>query len=541
MSSTGTHPRLVVRYENGKPRLEESRQEAPNRNRQEDRPPSSNSGGASPVAPDKGQVIPPPLEEPNAPPESAFTAPKTILALLVFLGVLLVQVFYFMGVGFNRVDDNITWVIPLNVGMALLVCLMQPMLIFCFIASFFPFSSAGLELEVGVVTLNPYSLGIMLMVPIGLLHKTVHNHRLPLHGSDLCLLLACMLLMVSTLLGENLIRGGFIAFNAVFIPVLAMLCIRLMVQNEMEYGLLVRVMLAMILLFGAIAISFYAQTGTRVTPLNTRPISAASCLVLAIFYYALGKYYPRPFRIAAFLFCLLGFALTFSRVFTLVMLLSPLMYLAIKRGKAFLLFLGFFAGTLVLTIFLVAAADMFRPQSYTYKEGLHKSSERLTDTDDMHLALYGRILTYKQGLDAFLERPFVGTGPRPSFTATGTTQHNFTVEWLEYGGLIGYILFVGFFLLHVKRVGALARDDLYLRINLLVLIAVMANAFFNGIMHGLMPYVAFTAIGLSEARYPLVRRRLEEQEKEQAARDETAQKTQNVPQRKGLRYEFSVR
>lgn len=490
-------------------------------------------------------AVPEAQEAPEATPSSPFDrgekyssaavfSPKGILALLILLAGTVMQLFYFMGVGFNRVNDSIPWLLPLNAGLLLVICLMQPILLFCLIISYFPFSNAGIDVELGIVTLNPYSLGVMFMLPIAFINKAVHPRSLPIHSSDLFLILACMFLLVSTLLGEQVVRGGFIAFNSIFIPVLAMIVIRMMVSNEMQYGLLVRVLLLSVLAFGVLAIGYFLQTGLRAMPMNTRPISAASCLMLAIFYYALGKYYPRIFRITACLFCLAGFAVTFSRVFTLVMLLSPLMYLAIKRGKAFWMFVGFFAGTLLLTVGLVLSADSLRPPHYAPKEGMYKSSDRLTDEADISLSLYGRILTYKQGLQTFMDNPIFGTGPAPSFLATGTTQHNFTVEWLEYGGLSGYTLFVLFFLMHVRRIAPLARHDLYMRINLLALIAVLCNSFFNGIMHGFMPNVAYTVIGLNEARYPFVKKRLEaeqakaeEEERINELRHEAAERRRN--------------
>lgn len=438
-------------------------------------------------------------------PNKIFTAKgiMTFLFLAVGLGV---QLFYFSAVGFHHVADNLYWLLPLNAALGIFVCMMQPILIFSLIIAYFPFINAGIDVEIGIVTLNPYSIGILCLLPLAVIYKLLHQRPVPLHGSDVALLLACVLLMFSTLLGGSVISGGFIAFNAIFLPVLAMFLIRIMVASEAQYGILARVLMLSMLLFSLLAILYFVQTGLRAKPMNTHPISAASCLMLAIFYFALGKYFPRPFRIAAALFCLLGFAVTFSRIFTLVMLLSPLMYLAIKRGRALLLFVCFFAATLAITVALVLTADLWRPPHYAPEEGIYKSSDRLTDEADLRLSLYGRILSYEQGMKIFLAHPLIGIGPAPTFTATGTTEHNFTLEWLEYGGIVGYMLFVAFFLLHVKRIAPLARDDLYLRVNLLVLIAILCNSFFNGIMHGYMPHVAYTAIGLSEARYAFLKR-----------------------------------
>ncbi|MGA7799798.1 MAG: hypothetical protein WCC36_03225, partial [Gammaproteobacteria bacterium] len=101
-------------------------------------------------------------------------------------------------------------------------------------------------------------------------------------------------------------------------------------------------------------------------------------------------------------------------------------------------------------------------------------------------------------LEDFANHPIFGTGIFRGDKAI--VRHNFHVEWLEYAGLSGYILWIVLFLYHYRRFGELARKDRYVAANLLVILLILADGVTNPFTVGVMPVFAFLAMGLNEAR-----------------------------------------
>ena len=118
-------------------------------------------------------------------------------------------------------------------------------------------------------------------------------------------------------------------------------------------------------------------------------------------------------------------------------------------------------------------------------------------------ALYWRAFSYHEGIANFSSAPVFGVGLYKG--EVYVTRHNFHVEWLEYGGIVGYLLYTGSFLLHFLSFSAYATFDRFIAINLLILLVILSNSFTNGFMHGIMPYIAFVIIGFNEARRKMIK------------------------------------
>jgi hypothetical protein len=164
-----------------------------------------------------------------------------------------------------------------------------------------------------------------------------------------------------------------------------------------------------------------------------------------------------------------------------------------------LLFAVFFVFTFAITTGLAGLTDELKPDRYfTGEDKVQISSERITNPDHWRYTLYNRAVAFEGGLQSFMDNPIFGQGLYASFG--GTTQHNFNIEWLEYGGVVGYVLFLAFFMGHVVRAAPYTARDPVLQTNLTLLLGVLSNALFNGIMHGFIALVVFLVVGLSEAR-----------------------------------------
>ena len=97
-----------------------------------------------------------------------------------------------------------------------------------------------------------------------------------------------------------------------------------------------------------------------------------------------------------------------------------------------------------------------------------------------------------------MKHPILGTGLKPG--RVNVTTHNFHIEWLQYGGIIGGILGTGIFLSFFLLNRSTIQKDPY-RVAIFCIIAiVLMNCMTNGIMHGYRNIVIFGLIGMTEAR-----------------------------------------
>jgi O-antigen ligase len=116
--------------------------------------------------------------------------------------------------------------------------------------------------------------------------------------------------------------------------------------------------------------------------------------------------------------------------------------------------------------------------------------------------LYGRARLFAVGLEEFTKAPIFGNGLHrdvASFKGREVIWHNFHVEWLEYGGLIGYTLYVGLLVLHFRGVSRAARFHRALAVNLTVVFTILVNGLTNSFTAGISPVLGFLFMGLNRA------------------------------------------
>jgi O-antigen ligase len=277
---------------------------------------------------------------------------------------------------------------------------------------------------------------------------------------------------------------------------------RTMILSEYEYDKVVKIFVAFIALFGIAAIFYFFVTHQRAEPLGIYAVGAGTLLTVAIVHISILKWWKNLFWLIAFFIVLLGFALTFCRMLSLVLLLAPFLWLLIKRGKTGELFFTLFFSTLAITLFMAINHDLLKMQPdfqfFYKKQEITKTEKRLLNTKHMQLSIYGRALSYKDGLDKFRGKPIFGLG---LFKHKGLlTYHNFYIEWLAYGGALGFILYSLTFLSHAIRFRKIAVYDSFVQVNLIIIFAVLCNSFMNGIMHGTMPTILFMSMAFNELR-----------------------------------------
>lgn len=385
---------------------------------------------------------------------------------------------------------------PLLIALILVGIIYDWFFLLCVLLAWLPFFRGPLQIQIGIVTFNPYSLGIISFAALALYRTTILGWRYGLTSTDIYILLLCALFFVTTLFSSEMITTGYLAFHALFIPVLSYFVIKASVNSERQYHVLIRSYVVGVVIFSLIVIGRFVVVHERVSVLGVPFIGVATFTISALLLLFYGNW-PRSIAAklaAAVIFT--AFFVTFSRVYLLFLIISPLLLWLIRRGRAFALLLGILILSLGATVFVASTAQTFVPTQFSMKGA--NTASRLTSLSDLRASLYGRALAYRRGLERFLRHPIFGVGiHRGSYMVT---QHNFQVEWLEYGGIIGYILYASVLLSHFYNIGRQATRDIWSGLGLLIVIIIIGNSATNGIMHGIMPYMAFVAMGLSESR-----------------------------------------
>lgn len=421
---------------------------------------------------------------------------KRTVSLYVFLSIVgAIGILLAHSLGMHRSDATYAFA-PVLLVLLTVALIFDPFGLLCVLLAWLPFFKGFLQIQIGIVTFNPYALGMIMFALAAAVRVTVGRKRYGFTTTDAAIALLCLVFLVSTMFSDQLIRTGYLAFHALFIPVISYFALKAFVKSEQQYRQAVAFFVAGVAVFGLIAIIQFLSVHQRVSVLGIPFIGVATFTLSAL----LVIVYSGPPRsilkvgLAALLF--VAFFVTFSRAYLLYLLVTPILFRLIRRGHAAKLILGLFIASLSLTLLVAYNADRFRPTHFN--QATVNTSKRLTSVSDWKAAIYGRAIDYRAGLETFLEHPLFGVGiQRGEYMVT---QHDFQVEWLEYGGIVGYLLYTAVFLLHFSRLGRRANDDRMSAVGLLAILVIMGNSVTNGFMHGIMPYMVFLLMGLNEAR-----------------------------------------
>nr|MBF0221953.1 hypothetical protein [Desulfobulbaceae bacterium] len=236
------------------------------------------------------------------------------------------------------------------------------------------------------------------------------------------------------------------------------------------------------------------------------PIDYATLCVVGMLYILYAKGFKKFLGLLLFFPLLLFLVINLPRAYLLALFFSPLFYFIIRRGKAALLMAVILGGALTSTVFLAANTELFMvPETQAIKGDAVNGLDRLTDTTLWKQSLYGRSLHFKNGLNEFFKSPIIGQGMKTgkskySWQHSFFTWHNFNIEWLVFGGIIGYLLYSGVLIANFITAGKHARQDHMTAASLVTITLILINSITNGIMHGMMPYAIFLLLGFIESR-----------------------------------------
>lgn len=361
-----------------------------------------------------------------------------------------------------------------------------------------PFAKVAGSVEIVIITFNPYTLGMVALAGFGVLIFFLPDSPYEINSIDGILGLYCLTYLISTLMSNNLIGSGRLAFHAIFIPVVSYFAIKTLITSEARYRAALLCLVAGIALY---AVAGFAHAGIGVNRryyLGRHPIDYATLAISALCVLGYGGWWRRPAGFLAGLASLVLLFSSLSRIYILGFLISPAIWIAIRKGGALLIYLGLFPLSLGLTLFLALNPSFFKTHVDPQKEHEQQSASRLTDFQQMRLALYHRAQAYEESYDRFRETPVFGHGLQVG--GLNVTTHSFHMEWLEGGGVYGYVICSLLFFVYYARHAGPAREDRFCAVHLCAVTLVFFNSLTNGVMHGMMPYIIFIHIGFGEAR-----------------------------------------
>lgn len=376
----------------------------------------------------------------------------------------------------------------------------DPFGMLCLIVFSLPFSLGVLQLEVGVMTLNPYTLGITaaaIVAVFGIVFGAIRYRYAP---EDLVILLLGGSFLLSTLLAKDVIDAGFWAFHGVFIPIVSYFSLKALVRTPHQYRKVLVSFVSGVTAFALYGMVQFVQNPQRLHILDLPPISAAATFTAALIVVIYSDWWRKPLGFVASLALFAGLLTTFSRGYLVLLLLTPLFFSAMKRGRAGKLMAAMLAASLIGTLLFVKSYEVFYVPSVNQEQ--EQSAERITDFKYWMKSLYGRARYYAVGLEEFSKSPILGNGFHRNFMSRegrAVVWHNFHVEWLEYGGLSAYLLYVSLLMLHFFGLSRAARTRHALAINLTVVFTVLVNGLTNSFTAGISPVLGFLFMGLNRA------------------------------------------
>jgi hypothetical protein len=417
------------------------------------------------------------------------TIPFTKLILYAFIFLQLFSVVYIGTIWKSAVP----FLVILTVLIFVIIILKDFIGAVSLVFSLYPFSLSLLNFEIGMITFNPFSIGLFFLGIILIIRCILGVSKFKLRIEDFVLIAMCISFFYSTLQAQDVVESGHIAYEAIFLPVLSYFIIKTSIHDRKD--------LVQIIVFFVVGVSIFCAYNSielvfspfRRQVFQVPPISAATISIAALFYFLYSSNFKFLIRSFGILVNGIGLLISFTRVYLILLLLSYPLLIIIQKRKAVIAYLFILIGSFLVTMFLI----------YNYNPNLkikldpeiQKSYKRLINWQHWEVSFNNRGIPFKEGFEKFKEKPLFGNGF--SRGETLASRHNFHIECLEYGGIFGYGLYVLYVFMHIKRFAPLTNFSI-VRLNLLIIICILINSISNSIVLGFIPGTLFMFMGLNE-------------------------------------------
>lgn len=413
------------------------------------------------------------------------------------LGIIVFELLFLFFSGIYLSNETILMLALAN-GLAFVIAISADSFGFlCLMLAWLAFDNGPIKAEIGIATFTPFMGGILVLALVVAIRVTIGGKRFPFTPTDIAVLLLLLTYSVSTSQAENIIDSGYLAVHGLLLPACSYFAIKGLVTNPAELRRALGFLLTGLLAFcSAAAVAAALGMASRRDTLGRDAIGIATMGVTVVCYLLYGFQRARAQRILG---ALIGAAPTvglFARGYMVGLLASRFIFGAIRKGLAVTVLVTFLVLTVAGTAFFTFSPELFRPHGYSLSK--ENSEERLKNPEYWKAGAYDRLIAFRWAEQDFVNHPIFGTGLYRG-PEGGATTHNFHWEWLQYGGLFGYILYASVFLCHFTRMGRVAPGNRIVAASLTLLLLILINGLMNGFMHGIMPIFAFIAMGIAEA------------------------------------------
>ena len=405
--------------------------------------------------------------------------------------------------GVNIKNEGLLFLAPIVLIILTVAYFVDSFGMLCMLLAVLPFARGILQIEIGVITFNPYTIGILVLFVFSVAKLALGKIRYKITPEDWLIALLSVTFLISTLNAKDIVDAGFLAFHAIFIPVITYFVIKTTIYKEEQYDQALVFFVAGIVAFAFFALYDFYLDPRRLKIFNQSSISAAAMFSVAIMVVLFSGRWRSIIGLILLLVLIPALLTTFARGFLVLVFVSPFIYLIIRRGKGFLLLLAMMTMSLIGTLMLASISEL--PDSLKGQGRMkdQQTAERMTDITQWVYTIYGRGVHYKEGLEQFSRSPIFGNGFHQGSDRRGVRAivwHNFHIEWLEYGGLVGYILYAMLLLMHYFRYYKYAVHDKYYAMNLTIVLVLLTNGLTNSFTAGITPYLGFLFLAMSNTR-----------------------------------------
>jgi len=369
-----------------------------------------------------------------------------------------------------------------------------------------PFKEIILPYEIGIVTFDAFTAGIIALSFVYLIKLIFGAQFLKLTGTDIWIILFALFCLSFFVTSPHKIQSGHVYFHTVFIPFITYLLIRLLITDERKYRSLKLHFISSVTIFAVFLILNYLQTHARVYTLNINPLKGATFLIIAFF---LTINFRKIKLTPILILHLFAFFVCFSRNLLVNLILSPIYYFILRRGYARGLVAFIAAATFLVTLgfsTLITYQDYSKVKSkitrhYTQKQrAKFETYQRMVNPDHLKASAYGLAWMWKCEMENFYSHPVFGVGIGNKSTEAASS-HNLHIQLLSYTGLLGYILF-HLFLFSAFGYKKSEIENYHLRGDYIFMcvtaVMIYLNGMTNGLFHGDFNYVFFIVLSLMQ-------------------------------------------
>ena len=370
----------------------------------------------------------------------------------------------------------------------------------------YPFQFELPQATISIVTFNIYTIGIILLAVVAAARSILRGAREPYNADtlDVIILVLCVQFFFTTITAPDVKDAGYLAFHALFIPVLSYVVLKTRIRTYEAYNELMVVFIGALAVFSALCLKEFAHTHVRIWSPLEFPIAAATVLywgVVILLYENVTQ--SKAIRWLLLLLFFSALAVTYARAYLLVAAVSPYLYRTIRRRKGRQVIGLLMVTGCALTLAATTVDSVLSSKQDTQLRRQANSAARVLDSENYIESIARRGDLWHYGMEDFWRSPLIGTGYHSAVSGGRIAYHNNYIEWLAYGGVLGFLLQVYIYTRQYRRFDRRSRGGKLIAANLTALTGVLANAFANGLTHGIMPTVAFMLLGLNEALFRL--------------------------------------